>query len=113
LFDLARASSTTIRRRRDAAQQRVRPGVQRILDAMTGCLPTCGTAAGTSCPRIGSATRSTPSCTSTRRDRRILLDSFSQPSSAHILPRLGAGCERHGGDPAHRGRPEPVRPQPL
>jgi transcriptional regulator with XRE-family HTH domain len=36
LFDLARASSTTIRRRRDPAQQWVRPGVQRILDAMTG-----------------------------------------------------------------------------
>jgi transcriptional regulator with XRE-family HTH domain len=36
LFDLARASSTTIRRRRDPAQRPVRPGVQRILDAMTG-----------------------------------------------------------------------------
>ncbi len=34
LFDLARAASTTARPRRRAAQQRVRPGVQRILDAM-------------------------------------------------------------------------------
>jgi transcriptional regulator with XRE-family HTH domain len=37
LFDLARAANTTPRSRpRRPAQQRVRPGVQRILDAMTG-----------------------------------------------------------------------------
>ncbi len=36
LFDLARAVSTTAGPRRRPAQQRVRPGVQRILDAMTG-----------------------------------------------------------------------------
>ena len=36
LFDLARAASTTARPRRRPAQQRVRPGVQRILDAMSG-----------------------------------------------------------------------------
>jgi transcriptional regulator with XRE-family HTH domain len=35
LFDLARAANTTARPRRRPAQQRVRPGVQRILDAMT------------------------------------------------------------------------------
>jgi transcriptional regulator with XRE-family HTH domain len=36
LFDLARAANTTARpRRRPAPQQRVRPGIQRILDAMT------------------------------------------------------------------------------
>jgi transcriptional regulator with XRE-family HTH domain len=35
LFDLARAASTTARPRRRPAQQRVRPGVQRILDAIT------------------------------------------------------------------------------
>lgn len=35
LFDLARAANTTPRTRRRATQQRVRPGVQRILDAMT------------------------------------------------------------------------------
>jgi transcriptional regulator with XRE-family HTH domain len=35
LFDLARAATTTVRpRRRPAPQQRVRPGIQRILDAM-------------------------------------------------------------------------------
>jgi transcriptional regulator with XRE-family HTH domain len=36
LFDLARAANTTTWTRRRPAQQRVRPGVQRILDAMTG-----------------------------------------------------------------------------
>jgi transcriptional regulator with XRE-family HTH domain len=35
LFDLARAVSTTSRSRRRPATQRVRPGVQRLLDAMT------------------------------------------------------------------------------
>jgi transcriptional regulator with XRE-family HTH domain len=35
LFDLARASSATSRPRRRPAQQRVRPGVQQLLDAMT------------------------------------------------------------------------------
>jgi transcriptional regulator with XRE-family HTH domain len=35
LFDLARAANTTGRPRRRPAQQRVRPGVQRILDAIT------------------------------------------------------------------------------
>jgi len=36
LFDLARAAHTTTPARRRATRQRVRPGVQRILDAMTG-----------------------------------------------------------------------------
>ena len=36
LFDLARAAQTTPRRRRRPAPQRVRPSVQRILDAITG-----------------------------------------------------------------------------
>jgi transcriptional regulator with XRE-family HTH domain len=35
LFDLARAANTTARPRRRPAQQRIRPGIQRILDAMT------------------------------------------------------------------------------
>jgi transcriptional regulator with XRE-family HTH domain len=35
LFDLARASSASSRPRRRPAQQRVRPGVQQLLDAMT------------------------------------------------------------------------------
>jgi hypothetical protein len=35
LFDLARAAHTTTRTRRRPAKQRVRPSVQRILDAMT------------------------------------------------------------------------------
>jgi hypothetical protein len=35
LFDLARATNTTPRTHRRATQQRVRPSVQRILDAMT------------------------------------------------------------------------------
>ena len=36
LFDLARAANTTPGTRRRLAPQRVRPGVQRMLDAMTG-----------------------------------------------------------------------------
>ena len=36
LFDLARATQTTSRTRRRPAPQRVRPSVQRMLDAMTG-----------------------------------------------------------------------------
>lgn len=36
LFDLARAAQTTSRRRRRPAPQRVRPSVQRMLDAITG-----------------------------------------------------------------------------
>jgi transcriptional regulator with XRE-family HTH domain len=36
LFDLARAGQTTTRARRRRSAQRVRPGVQRMLDAMTG-----------------------------------------------------------------------------
>jgi transcriptional regulator with XRE-family HTH domain len=36
LFDLARAASTPARPRRRTPQQRVRPSVQRVLDAMTG-----------------------------------------------------------------------------
>jgi transcriptional regulator with XRE-family HTH domain len=36
LFDLARAVNTTPRKRRMTTNQQVRPGVQRILDAMTG-----------------------------------------------------------------------------
>jgi transcriptional regulator with XRE-family HTH domain len=35
LFSLARTSSTTARARRRPAQQRIRPGVQALLDAMT------------------------------------------------------------------------------
>jgi transcriptional regulator with XRE-family HTH domain len=36
LFDLARSAQTTVSPRRPASKQRVRPSVQRILDAMTG-----------------------------------------------------------------------------
>jgi transcriptional regulator with XRE-family HTH domain len=36
LFDLARAAQTTPTRRRRATRQRIRPSVQRVLDAMTG-----------------------------------------------------------------------------
>jgi transcriptional regulator with XRE-family HTH domain len=36
LFDLAHAAQTTTATRRRPAKQRIRPGVQRILDAMTG-----------------------------------------------------------------------------
>jgi transcriptional regulator with XRE-family HTH domain len=36
LFDLARTANATARTRRQPAPQRVRPGVQRVLDAMTG-----------------------------------------------------------------------------
>ncbi len=36
LFDLARATSTASRTRRKAAPQRVRPGLQRLLDSITG-----------------------------------------------------------------------------
>ena len=36
LFDLARAQHTTARTRRRQSAQQVRPGVQRMLDAMTG-----------------------------------------------------------------------------
>src|SRR5213083_891728 len=36
LFDLARASHPTTPRRRPRRRQRIRPGVQRVLDAMTG-----------------------------------------------------------------------------
>jgi transcriptional regulator with XRE-family HTH domain len=36
LFDLARAAQTTAPTRRRPTKQRIRPGVQRILDAMTG-----------------------------------------------------------------------------
>jgi transcriptional regulator with XRE-family HTH domain len=36
LFDLARAAQTTKTRRQRTAKQQVRPGVQRVLDAMTG-----------------------------------------------------------------------------
>jgi transcriptional regulator with XRE-family HTH domain len=36
LFDLARAASAPARPRRRGPQQRVRPSVQRVLDAMTG-----------------------------------------------------------------------------
>src|SRR5919204_210476 len=38
LFDLARAAHTTPARRRPATRQPVRPGVQRILDAIVGAL---------------------------------------------------------------------------
>ena len=60
LFDLARAANTTARPRRRPAQQPVRPGLQRILDAMTDARRPCATAAGTSWPPTGSATPSTP-----------------------------------------------------
>jgi transcriptional regulator with XRE-family HTH domain len=36
LFDLARSANATVRTRRRPARQLVRPGVQRVLDAMTG-----------------------------------------------------------------------------
>src|SRR6185503_13292318 len=36
LFDLARAAGSTPRRRRRSTPQRVRPSVQRMLDAITG-----------------------------------------------------------------------------
>jgi transcriptional regulator with XRE-family HTH domain len=36
LFDLARAAGPAVRKRRRSAPQRVRPSVQRIIDAMTG-----------------------------------------------------------------------------
>jgi transcriptional regulator with XRE-family HTH domain len=36
LYDLARAAGTTARARRRPPQQRIRPGVQQLLDAMTG-----------------------------------------------------------------------------
>jgi transcriptional regulator with XRE-family HTH domain len=36
LYDLARATGTTARARRRPPQQRIRPGVQQLLDAMTG-----------------------------------------------------------------------------
>jgi transcriptional regulator with XRE-family HTH domain len=45
LFDLARAGQPTTPTRRRPRKQRLRPGVQRILDAMTERRRSCGTGA--------------------------------------------------------------------
>jgi transcriptional regulator with XRE-family HTH domain len=61
LFGLARAANSTLRTHRRPRQQQVRPGVQRLLDAMTS--------AWTSWPPTNSATRSTRTCTPSRPGR--------------------------------------------
>jgi transcriptional regulator with XRE-family HTH domain len=114
LFELARAAGPTARTRRRPAQQRVRPSVQRILDAMTGA-PALVQNGRPRRPRREPA-RARPALGDVRRPgpaaqpRPVHL---LQPASARLLPRLGPRRERHRGDPARRGRPRPVRPRPV
>ena len=68
LFNLARTANTSPRMRQREAPDRVRPGIQRLLDAMTGA-PTSATAGSTSSPRTDSAVPSTPRCGPIRADR--------------------------------------------
>jgi transcriptional regulator with XRE-family HTH domain len=112
LFDLARAAGSASRTCRRSAQQRVRPGVQRILDAFNA-------------PAY------------VRNNRRDILaanalgealysELFRDPvrpvnpfrfvflnPRARLLPRLGPHRRRRRGQPAHGGGPQSPRPRPV
>ncbi len=66
LFDLVRAANTTRAPRRRPPQDRVRPMVQRILDAMSDVPAYVRNGASTSCQPTGSAQRSTRKCSPTQ-----------------------------------------------
>ena len=76
LFDLARAAGPAAPTRRRAMPQRVRPSVQRMLDALTRPR-TSATTAATSSPPTRSDRRSTPRCTATRSGPSIRFASSS------------------------------------
>ena len=114
LFDLARAAgpSSPARRRRTAAQ-RVRPSVQRIIDAMTHAPALVQNGRGDilAANRLGYALYSEMDLAPGRpanHARFVFLD----PRAHALLRRVGTRRRRHRRDAAHRSRPRPTRPQP-
>ena len=108
LFDLARAAHTTARPRRRPAQQRVRPGVQRILDAITDVPADLrnGRRDILAANRLGYALYSELFIDPVR-PANVARFVFLSPRAREFFPRLGECRQRPGGEPAHRGRPQP------
>jgi transcriptional regulator with XRE-family HTH domain len=107
LFDLARAATTSARPRRRPAPQRVRPGIQRILDAMD--VPAevrNGRGDILAANRLGSALYSEVFVDPVR-PANVARFVFLSPRRPGVLPRLGEHRQRPGGQPAYRGRPQP------
>ena len=115
LFDLARAAQTSPQRRRRRTQQRIRPTVQHMLDAMyRRCRRSSATAGSTSSARTGSSARCIRSTSTARAQpsntaRFVFLDSRSTTFYADWDP----VADRRGRRPARGSRPRSVRPRAL
>ena len=115
LFDLARATQTTTRTRRRPAPQRVRPSVQRMLDAMTGApaFVRNGRMDILAANRLGLALYSR-ACSPTRAGPRTPPASSSSTRARRTSTSTGSSVANDAvADPALRSRPQPVRPRPL
>ena len=111
LFDLARAAQTSPQRRRRRTQQRIRPTVQHMLDAMYGvpAFVRNGRLDILGANRLFRALYSGHFDGSTQpvnTARFVFLD----PACHHLLRRLGPRRERRRRRPAGGSRPRPVRP---
>jgi len=92
---------------------RVRPSVQRIIDMM-GAIPAfVRNGRSTSCTPTRLRRRSTPSTTATRSGRRTRPGSHSLTLEHRRSTPTGIPPCTTWSRPAGRGRPEPVRPQPV
>jgi transcriptional regulator with XRE-family HTH domain len=109
LFDLARAANPTARPRRRPAQQRVRPGVQRILDAITDTPADLrnGRRDILAANRLGYALYSEMYIDPVR-PANVARFLFLSPRAREFFPDWEGCGQRPGGQPAHRGRPQPA-----
>ena len=114
LLDLARtANNTSTTRRRRPSEQQVRPGMQRLLDAMTAA-PTLvrnGRLDVIATNPLGRALFVTGVRRPGDPDEPGPVH-VRRPDSPRVLRRLGRRRQRHRRHPAHRSRTRPRRPQP-
>ena len=114
LFDLARAAQPTTPARRRPRKERIRPSVQRMLDAITGApaavlngrldmLATNHLARGLYSEMYVDPVRPV-------NHARFV---FLSPRAPGLLSRLGARRQRHRRHPAHGGRSQPLRPRSV
>ena len=114
LFDLARAAQPTTPARRRPRKERIRPSVQRMLDAITGApaavlngrldmLATNTLARGLYSELYVDPVRPV-------NHARFV---FLSPRAPGLLSRLGARGQRHRRHPPHRGRPRSLRPRSV
>ena len=113
LFDLARAANATPNTRRRPVPPRVRPGIQRVVDAITApAWVRNGRSDFMASNRLARALYAPVFDDPVGRPANTARFAFLDPRASRVLRRLGAHRERHRRRAARRGRPQPLRPRP-